>query len=105
MRKQFKMLKPHADPRPQFRQIGFRIVDLDAVEDDLAALERLQRVDAFDESRLSRAGGAANHHHLALVAMRGAVLQRLEAAVPFIDMADLDHESLASGERRCAPAG
>src|SRR6267142_1732688 len=55
MRKEFKMLEHHADAGAQFRQVGLGIVDLDAVEDDLAFLERLQRVDAFDQRRLPRA--------------------------------------------------
>ena len=55
MRKQFEMLKHHADAGTQRRQVGFGIADLDAVENDLALLERLQRVDAFDQGRLPRA--------------------------------------------------
>ena len=92
MRKQFKMLKHHADAGAQLRQIGLGVVDLDTVEDDFAALERLQRIDAFDQRRFSRPRGTAHHHHLALGHACGAILQRLEARpVPFVDMADLDH--------------
>src|SRR5260221_12965578 len=106
MRKQFKMLEHHADAGAQFRQIGFGIVDLDAVENDFAALERLQRVDAFYQCRFSRSRRTAHHHHLALGDAGGAILQRLEPRpVPFVDVADLDHEGLANGQRRCGIEG
>ncbi|GCC45165.1 hypothetical protein chiPu_0029380, partial [Chiloscyllium punctatum] len=69
----------------------------DAVERDVAALDRLQRVDAFDQGRFARAGRAADHHHLALGNAGGAVLQHLEGRpVPFIDVIDLDHLVLIS---------
>src|SRR3982074_2492298 len=93
MRKQLEMLEHHADAGAQLGQIGLGIVDLDAVEDDLPALERLQRVDAFDQCLFSRPRWAANHHYLALRDVGGAILQRLKAGpVPFVDVADLDHE-------------
>ena len=53
MRKQLEVLEHHADPRAQLRQIGLGIVDLGAVDADVAFLERLQRVDAFDQRRLA----------------------------------------------------
>src|ERR1700687_1833642 len=100
MREQLEMLEHHTDAGAQLRQIGLGVVDLDAVEDDLPALERLQRVDAFYQRRLSRAGRTAHHHHLALGDAGGAILQRLKGPVPFVDMADLDHECLAVCDSR-----
>ena len=97
MRKQLEMLKHHADARAQFRQIGLGVVDLGAIDADVAVLERLQRVDAFDQRRLARSRRAADHHHLALGDAGGAVGQHLEGrAVPFVDVADLDHDRLVS---------
>src|ERR1700722_19097975 len=102
MRKQFKMLEHHADPGAQLRQVGPGVVDLDAVEDDVALLKRLQRIDAFDQRRFARPRRTAHHHHLALGDAGGAILQRLEVRpVPFIDVADFDHEALANGQWRC----
>ena len=95
MREQFEMLEHHADAGAQLRQVGLGIVDLDAVEDDRRPLERLQRVDTFDQRRLARTRGAAHHHHLALGDAGRAIRQRLEARpVPLIDVADLDHRLL-----------
>src|SRR5450755_770320 len=105
MRKQFKMLKHHADAGAQFWQIRLGVVDLDAVEDDFSLLERLQRIDAFYQGRFSRTRGPAHHHHLTLGNAGGAILQRLKLPVPFVDMADLDHGVLANGRRRCGSAG
>src|ERR1700692_4359536 len=87
------MLEHHADARAQLRQIGLGIVDLDAVEDDFPALERLQRVDAFDQRRFTRTRWAAHHHYLAFGDAGRAILQGLNPrSIPFVDVADLDHE-------------
>src|SRR5271156_7244568 len=100
------MLKHHADPGAQLRQIGPGVVDPDAVDDDVAALEWLQRIDTLDQCRFSGAGWAADHHDLALVDAGRTILQRLKARpVPFVDVTDLDHEVLATGQWRCATAG
>src|ERR1700730_8839446 len=105
MRKQLEMLEHHADAGAQFRQVGPGVVDLDPVEDDLAVLKRLERIDAFDQRRFPRTRWAAHHHHLALGDAGAAILQRLETgAVPLIDVADLDHGSLANAPPQCATA-
>ena len=44
MRKQFKVLKHHTDPGAQFRQVGFGILQGNAVDDDFSFLEWLQRI-------------------------------------------------------------
>src|ERR1700687_1825998 len=99
------MLEHHPDAGAQLWQIGPGIVDLDTVEDDFTALEWLQRVDAFYQCRFARTGRTAHHDHLAFGDAGGAILQRLKGPVPFVDVADLDHEALANAQRRCASAG
>src|SRR6202166_880457 len=94
MREQLEMLEHHADPGAQFWQVGLGIVDLDAVEDDFAALERLQCIDAFNQRRFTRTRRPAHHDHFALGDGGGAILQRLEGGtVPFVDVTDLYHAS------------
>ena len=58
-------------------------------------LKLLERVDALDEGGLAAAGGAADHHHLALGHFGGAVGQHLEGAVPLADVFDGDHRMMA----------
>ena len=65
-----------------FGRFGLGIVDLDAVDDDVALLERLERVDDLDQRRLAGPGRAADDDHLALLDVGRAVGQHLEAAVP-----------------------
>src|SRR3954464_5523032 len=86
------MLEYHADARPQAGQVGLAIVDLDAIDRDHAILERLQRVDAFDQRRLARTGGPADHHDLTLGDRGRAILQHLKGrTVPLVDVTDFDH--------------
>ena len=56
-----------------FGRFGLAVADRDAVDDDLALLERLERVDALDQRRLARARRAADDDHLALVDVGRAV--------------------------------
>ena len=70
VREQLEVLEHHADARAQLGQVGLRVADRDAVDDDLALLERLERVDALDERRLAAARGAADHDDLALLRRR-----------------------------------
>jgi hypothetical protein len=75
----------------QLGQVGLRVRQADAVDHDVALLEGFQRVDGLDQRALAAARGAADHHHLALADVGGAVGQHLEAAVPLADVFYLDH--------------
>jgi hypothetical protein len=61
-----------------FGRSVLRVADGNAVDEDLALLERLEAVHALDERRLARAGGAADDDDLALLDLGGAVRQHLE---------------------------
>src|ERR671925_2405198 len=52
-------------------------------------------VHAFDQGGLAAARGAADHDHLALRDLGGAVGQHLEAAVPLRDVFHRDHRITA----------
>src|SRR4029450_4620758 len=52
--KQLEMLEDNSGAWGGLRQIRLRIGDRNAVDDDVALLERLERIDAFDERRLAR---------------------------------------------------
>mmetsp|Transcript_6605 Transcript_6605/g.27394 ORF Transcript_6605/g.27394 Transcript_6605/m.27394 type:complete len:393 (+) Transcript_6605:1964-3142(+) len=92
------MLEHHADPRAQLGQVGLGISDGDAVDDDVALLEGLQRIDGLDQRRFARARGPADDDDLALADGGGAVGQHLEAAVPLGDVFDVDHGGSLSND-------
>ena len=82
MRKQLKILEHHADPAAQLGQVGFGVVHRQTIDKDLTLLERLQRVDGFDQRGFAGARGAADHHDLAFFDAGGAVVQHLHRTVP-----------------------
>ena len=53
MREQLEVLEHHADARAELRQVRLGIVDLDAVDDDVAFLEWLECVDDLNQCRLA----------------------------------------------------
>ena len=67
MREELEVLEHHADARAKLRQVGLGVVDRIAVDDDLALLEGLERVDDLDQRRLAGSGRPADDDHLALV--------------------------------------
>jgi ABC-type ATPase involved in cell division len=77
--------------RAQLGQVGLGVGNADAVDDDVALLDRFQRIHRLDQRALATARRAADHHHLALVDACAAVGQHLEAAVPLADVLDVDH--------------
>ena len=66
--------------------------DVDAVEDDLAPGGDLQQVQAAKQGGLAGAGGADDHHHVALVDIHGDIIQGVEGAfiIVFLQVLDLD---------------
>jgi hypothetical protein len=91
MREQLEVLEHHADAGTQLRQIGPGGIDLGAIDDDVALLERLERIHRLDQRRFARSRWAANDDHFALFDLGRAVGQHLELAVPLGNVVDLDH--------------
>jgi hypothetical protein len=91
VREQLEVLEDHADLRAEASEVGLRVADRDAVDQDVAPLERLEAVDGLDQGALARAGRAADDHDLALVDGGRAAVQHLHRAVPLADVAHLDH--------------
>ena len=63
---------------------------LDAVDDDVAALVDLESVDAADERRLAGAGRAEHDHHLSVLDEQVDPAEGLEVAEPLVDAATDD---------------
>src|SRR3990172_255698 len=91
VREQLEVLEHHAHARAQLGQIGLRVADRNAVDHDLALLERFQRVDALDERRLAGTRWAADDDDLASLDLGRAVVEHLKPPVPFGDAVDGDH--------------
>jgi hypothetical protein len=107
MRKQVEALEHHADLAAHLIDVAQARAQFDVVDDDAAFLELLERVDAADEGRLARAGGAADHDALALGDLEVDVAQHVELAVPLVEAGDGDdrvrgHERRSPQWRRCA---
>src|SRR3954466_7370934 len=97
MRKQVKTLEHHADLAADFVHPSQVRTQFDALDDDLAFLELLQRVDAADQRRLARARGATDHDALALGDVEVDVAQYVKMAVPFVERADADDRVCGHG--------
>jgi hypothetical protein len=59
-------------------------------------LDRLQLVDAADQSALARPAGAADNHDLSDLHGQINVLEDVEGTEPFVDTTKLDHERTPS---------
>src|SRR5699024_8557949 len=91
--KQFEMLEHHADALAHLRQPRLAVGQRRSIEDDVAAINLFEPVDALHERTLTRAGRPAYHHDLAPADIQGTILQGLKGAIPFVDLLDLDHET------------
>jgi hypothetical protein len=67
------------------------IADGDAIDDDLAALEGFEAIDALDQRRLAGTRRATDDDHLALVDLRRAVGEDLEGTVMLADLVHRNH--------------
>ncbi len=90
MRKQIELLKHHADVAAHCDDLLGIVGQLDAVDDDAAALPILQPVDTAQQRRFSAAGRAADDDALAARHLQVDVAQRMEFAVPFVQRDDFD---------------
>ena len=90
MREQVELLEHHADLAADRVDILDVRSQLDAGDDDLAALVLLQPVDTADHRRFAGARRSTDDDALALGDLEVDVLEDVELAIPFVDMAQLD---------------
>src|SRR5689334_2142864 len=90
MREELEALKHHPDARAQLLKVGVRRGD-DAVDRDRPAVDGLEAIHASDQRALARTARPADDDDRALRDRRRAPVERAELAVPFRDVADLDH--------------
>ena len=70
VREEVERLEDHPDLAPDGGDVAHVVGELDAVDDDLAALVLLEPVDGADERRLAGAGRAEDDDHLAGLTVR-----------------------------------
>src|SRR6202045_4514925 len=98
MGKQIETLEHHADFAPYLVHAPQIRTQFDAVDDDLAFLKLLERVDAADQRRFARARRAADHDALAFSDIEVDVAQYVKIAVPLVEAPDVDDRVLGHGD-------
>jgi hypothetical protein len=91
VREQVELLEDHADLAADGLDIANVVGQLNAVDDDLAALMILQAVDTANKGRFPRARWAKDHHHLAFFHRCCDALERMEIAIPLMNIAANNH--------------
>src|SRR6185437_5345052 len=89
----------HADLAAHLVDLLQVVGDLDAVDNDAAALVLLQPVDAADHRRFARAGRSADDDALAAHDAQVDVAQDVEGAEPFVQLDDVDGDRIGEPRR------
>ena len=99
MREEVVGLEDDPDPAADPVHVDAARGDLLAVDDDAARVDRLEQVDAAQEGRLARAGGADQADDLVLRDVEVDPAQHLELAERLVETLDLDRaHAEASGQ-------
>src|SRR5689334_16287121 len=91
MREELEALKDHPDPRPELDEVRLRRGDHHAVDDDRSAVDGLEPIDAANEGTLPGPTRPTHDDDRPFRDRRRASVERAKLAVPFRDVADLDH--------------
>ena len=91
MGEQVEGLEHHPEPAADRDRVDARVGDHLAVEQDVAVVDLLEQIDAAQQRRLARAGGADQRDGLVLVHLQVDPAQHLGVAVGLRDAADLEH--------------
>lgn len=92
MRIEIERLEDHADIGAQPHGIEFGVAQRQAVDDDIAGLNRLEPVDAANQGAFAAATRAADHDDISRLDGEINVLEDVKRAEPLIDLAKLDHD-------------
>ncbi len=91
MRIKVELLEDHSHLGPQPGDVGFWVIQGHPVDDDIAALDQFQPVDATDERALSRTARSADHDDLPWMNGEIDILQDLEGPEPFVHFPEFNH--------------
>ena len=92
VREQVEVLEHHSDFLAHLVDLLEIVGELDAVDDDLALLVLLERIDAADHRRFARARRPGDDDALALLHAQVDVLEHVEVGVPFVDADQVDRD-------------
>ena len=81
---QVELLEYHADLTPHSLDVAHVVRELDAVDDDRAALVFLQAVERADEGGFAGPRWSEDHHHFAGHHFHADAFQRLEVIEPLV---------------------
>ena len=96
VRKQIEALEHHADFAPDVVDAPQIRPEFDAVDDDLAFLEFLERIDTADQRRFARTRRPADHDALAFADIEVDIAQYMKIAEPLVEAGDADDRILQS---------
>ena len=102
VREQVVRLEHHADPLPDLVRIDPRVGDVLAVQPDRAVVDLGEQVDAAQQRRLARAGGADQRHHLVFVHVQAQVVEHHRGAEDLPDVAAFEQHQTPAFCRRAA---
>ena len=88
---EIEALEHHADFLPQGVQVHAQVHEVLPVKPDAAGIGLLQQVDAAQQRRFSRAGGADDAHHLAAVYLQIDAFEHLQVAEGLFQAFDAQH--------------
>ena len=86
VRKKVELLEDHAGLHADGLDVAHVVGQRDAVHNDLPALVFFEAVDRADKGGFARAGGPDDHHNLAAFDRQADIFERVEVAVPFVDL-------------------
>jgi len=90
VRKQVEALKHHADFATNRIQIAHIVIQLDAIDDDVAAIVFFEAIERAQESRLARARRPDDGRDLAFIKSRRHAPQSMESTVMLFNVARFD---------------
>ena len=92
MGEKVEVLEAHADLAADLVDVLDVVCQLDAIDDDLAALVFLEAVDAANHGRLAGTGRSADNDALAWLDLEVDVLENMKFAIPLVHADDFHGE-------------
>ena len=85
-------MEDHPDVAAQLVDVDVRVVDRQAIDDELAAVDRLELVDRSDHRALAGARRSDDDDHVALVHGKVDAAENMKWAEVLVDVAEFDHQ-------------